>query len=158
VVLHFILGALSEIPQRSLREPDRKQQTMDSIQFIGKVQSSLKSLEDCPLQESENAPVATIKVEEKFIPAIKGLKPGSKIVILTWLHRGDRSTVAVHPRNDPNAPLTGVFATRSNDRPNPIGLHHAEIKEVKKNGEIVVSNLEVLDGTPVVDIKIDLDR
>ena len=130
---------------------------MDSIQFIGKVHSALKNIEDCPLQEFENAPDAIIEINKEYLPAVSGLKAGVKILILTWLHKGNRKTLTTKPRNNPNANLTGVFATRSPDRPNPIGLHEAIITSITEDGRINVSNLEVLDGTPVIDIKIALN-
>ena len=126
---------------------------MESIQFIGVIHSSLKELKDCPLQESEGAPEAIIMINKEYRQAITGLAKGSKILLFTWLHRGDRTVLTTKPRNNPNAKTTGVFATRSPDRPNPIGLHEAEIAEVLNTGEIKVSNLEVLDGTPLIDIK-----
>ena len=129
---------------------------MDTIQFIGQVHSSLKNLGDCPLQESENAPQAIVEINKEYLPAITGLKKGSKILLLTWLHKGDRTKLTTKPRNNPDAMLTGVFATRSPDRPNPIGLHEATVTAVADDGKISVSNLEVLDGTPVIDIKIAL--
>jgi tRNA-Thr(GGU) m(6)t(6)A37 methyltransferase TsaA len=129
---------------------------MDSLQFIGQVHSSLKNIGDCPLQEFEGAPEASIQINEEYLSAMSGLKAGAKIIILTWLHKGNRTTLTTKPRNNPNAKTTGVFATRSPDRPNPIGLHEAEITAITDDGKISVSNLEVLDGTPVVDIKIGL--
>jgi len=126
---------------------------MESIKFIGVVRSSLKELKDCPLQESEGAPEAMVTINEEYRQAITGLAKGSRIFLFTWLHRGDRTVLTTKPRNNPNAKTTGVFATRSPDRPNPIGLHEAEIVEVLDTGEIKVSNLEVLDGTPLIDIK-----
>jgi len=129
---------------------------MDSVRFIGHIRSVLKEMRDCPLQESEGAPEAVIIINKEYREAITGLKAGSKILVFTWLHKGDRGTLTTKPRNNPESKTTGVFATRSPDRPNPIGLHAVEIAEITGDGEIRVSNLEVLDGTPVIDIKIDL--
>jgi len=126
---------------------------METIKFIGYIQSSLKEIKDCPLQEDEGAPQVTIHIEKEFLPATSGLAAGAKIVLLTWLHQADRTTMTTKPRNNPNAPTRGIFATRSPDRPNPIGLHETEILEITADGKITVSNLEVLDGTPLVDIK-----
>jgi tRNA-Thr(GGU) m(6)t(6)A37 methyltransferase TsaA len=126
---------------------------MDSIQFIGQIHSSLKDIKDCPLQEFEGGPEATIKINEEYRQAMSGLKTGMRILLLTWLHKGDKSILVTKPRNNPKAKDTGVFATRSPDRPNPIGLHEVEIVEINDNGEIKVSNLEVLNGTPLIDIK-----
>jgi tRNA-Thr(GGU) m(6)t(6)A37 methyltransferase TsaA len=125
---------------------------MDSIQFIGEIHSPLKDIKDCPLQEFEGGPEAVIRIKEEYRQAMSGLKAGAEILLFTWLHKGDRNTLSTKPRNNPKAATTGVFATRSNDRPNPIGLHETKILEITGN-EIRVSNLEVLDGTPLIDIK-----
>jgi len=126
---------------------------METIKYIGYIQSPLKDLKDCPLQEDEGAPEVIIHIEKKFLPATSGLAAGAKIILLTWLHQADRTILTTHPRNNPNAPTRGIFATRSPDRPNPIGLHETEILEITADGKIRVSNLEVLDGTPLIDIK-----
>jgi tRNA-Thr(GGU) m(6)t(6)A37 methyltransferase TsaA len=74
------------------------------------------------------------------------------VLVLTWLDRADREVLTVHPRDDRTRPETGVFGTRSADRPNPIGLHRVTIQEI--NGlRVRVSALEALDGTPVLDVK-----
>jgi tRNA-Thr(GGU) m(6)t(6)A37 methyltransferase TsaA len=83
---------------------------------------------------------------------LQGLEPGDEVFILTWLDRASRDVLVVHPRGDTSRPLAGVFTTRSQHRPNPIGLHRVEVADV--DGErIKVRNLEALDGTPVVDVK-----
>lgn len=125
---------------------------MNTFHFIGHVESTLKTIADCPLQESEGAPKASVVVDKKYYEAMTGLEVGARIIVFTWLHQGDREMLVVRPRNDQKAKLTGVFATRSNDRPNPIGIHTTEILEIS-NGKIKVTNLEVIDGTPVIDIK-----
>lgn len=122
------------------------------ITYIAHIHSSLKRLEDCPLQESEDAPEATIIVMPEFIAGIRNLEAGTQILVLTWLDRADRSVIECVPRNNFDAPKIGVFSTRSPDRPNPIGIHFPKIISVKDN-VIRVSNLEVLDQTPVLDIK-----
>jgi tRNA-Thr(GGU) m(6)t(6)A37 methyltransferase TsaA len=121
--------------------------------LIGVVHSHLKRLEDCPLQESEKAPEATIEIFPEYIKGIKNIKKGDQLLLLTWLHKSDRTVVATHPRNDPSIPLTGVFSTRSPDRPNPIGLHIVNVVSISTEGMIKVSGLEVLDQTPLLDIK-----
>lgn len=119
---------------------------------IGRVSSSLKDRTNAPRQAAEGAPSAALEVLPAFSQAIEGLRPNDELWILTWLHEADRDTLKVHPRSDPRNPLTGVFATRSPDRPNPIGLHRATI--VKIEGTTVhVDALEAIDGTPVLDIK-----
>ena len=94
-----------------------------SLQPIGFVRSDLRSLGDAPRQGDEGAPEAVLEIDPAYAEALHGLAPGDDLVVLTWLHRADRSVLQTHPRNDPATPLTGVFATRSPDRPNPIGLH-----------------------------------
>lgn len=128
---------------------------MDQVRFIGKVHSSLKHLRDCPLQESEGAPVADIEIFNEYLGGISHLRPGDNLIVLTWLHLADRSVLSTRPRNDPKAPVTGVFATRSPDRPNPIGIHYVKVISLN-NGMLKVSGLEVLDQTPVIDIKPEL--
>lgn len=125
---------------------------MFTVSQIGIVHSSLKDIKDCPLQEHEYAPMATIEISEAYWDSVANINAGDQIIILTWLHLADRSVQKTKPRNDPKAPLTGVFSTRSPDRPNPIGIHLAQVQSVTQ-GKIVVSSLEVLDDTPVIDIK-----
>jgi tRNA-Thr(GGU) m(6)t(6)A37 methyltransferase TsaA len=79
--------------------------------------------------------------------------PGQDLILLTWLHRADRSVLQTHPRGDPNTPLTGVFATRSSERPNPIGLHRVTITAIESSTHLQVSALEAIDGTPILDLK-----
>jgi tRNA-Thr(GGU) m(6)t(6)A37 methyltransferase TsaA len=123
------------------------------IQFIGSIHSELKSLEDCPKQESEEAPSATIEIYSAYLDGIKDLRAGSKIILFTWFHQADRNELICHPRDNRNAPLKGVFSTRSPNRPNPIGMHVVEILEIVNGDSIRVSNLEALDRTPIIDIK-----
>ena len=128
------------------------------LKFIGKIHSDLRRLEDCPLLEHENAPPATIEIFNDFREAVKNVKAGDEMILLTWLHEADRTVLTTRPRNNPNAPMTGVFSTRSPDRPNPIGIHFVTIASVGDNNRFKVSGLEVLDGTPLIDIKPDLNR
>ena len=127
--------------------------TRYGLQPIGFVRSSLKSRAEAPKQGREGAPDAWLEIEERFIEGLDGITTGSEALILTWLHQGRRDLLKVHPRGNPNEPLRGVFATRSADRPNPIGLHRVEILEIQKPARVRVSPLEALDGTPVIDIK-----
>ena len=123
------------------------------LRAVGIVRSSLNSLEVCPKQGSEGAPDAWLEIYPAFTDALDGIAVGSQILILTWLHKGRRDLLRVHPRGNPNEPLRGVFATRSPDRPNPIGLHRAEVLEIQEPDRIRVQPLEALDGTPVIDLK-----
>lgn len=122
------------------------------LQFIGTVHSALKTLDECPLLENENAPGAAIVILPEFLEGIRHLRPGTAVVLLTWLHHADRKVLQCRPRNNPVATMTGVFSTRSPDRPNPIGLHCTKVTSVSGNS-ITVSELEVIDGTPLIDIK-----
>ena len=119
---------------------------------IGVVRSPLRNRADAPRQGSEGAPDAWILLEPSYADALQGVSAGDELVLLTWLHDADRSVLQVHPRDDESRPLTGVFATRSSDRPNPIGLHPVTVYGVD-GLELAVGPLEAIDGTPVVDIK-----
>lgn len=125
---------------------------------IGWVRSPLKRRADAPKQGYEGAPEARIQVESRFLPALDRLDPGQDLLILTWLHQSRRDTLAVHPRRDLSKPLHGVFATRSPDRPNPIGLHRVRLLAIENGGVLHVAPLEAIDGTPVVDIKPALEE
>jgi tRNA-Thr(GGU) m(6)t(6)A37 methyltransferase TsaA len=132
-----------------------------SVEFvlrqIGVVRSSVIDRGDAPRQGYEGAPEAAVEVAAEFLPALDGINAGDDVVLLTWLHEGQRDVLVVRPRKDPRNPLTGVFATRSPDRPNPIGLHRVTVTSVE-GARLGVRPLEVIDGTPVVDIKPVLDR
>jgi tRNA-Thr(GGU) m(6)t(6)A37 methyltransferase TsaA len=119
---------------------------------IGVVRSPLLRREDAPRQGSEGAPDAWILLEPSFADALQGIRAGDELVVVTWLHEADRSVLQVHPRDEAWRPLTGVFATRSSDRPNPLGLHRVTVLGID-GLELAVGPLEAIDGTPVVDIK-----
>lgn len=123
-----------------------------TIEPIGYVRSALINLEDAPMQGDEGAPEAWLELTTQASPGLLGINVGDELIILTWLHLADRDVLQVHPRGDLNRPLTGVFATRSPDRPNPIGLHRVSVLEVADR-RIRVDALEAIDGTPIVDIK-----
>lgn len=124
-----------------------------TIKYIGKINSVLKTIEDCPLQGNENAPDAEVIIYPEFIEGIKDIKPGAEILLLTWLHAADRSVIKCYPRNNIDAPVVGVFSTRSPVRPNPIGIHQVTVIDISADGVIKVAGLEALDQTPVIDIK-----
>jgi tRNA-Thr(GGU) m(6)t(6)A37 methyltransferase TsaA len=122
------------------------------LQPVGHVESPLTDRAAAPKQGDEGAPDAWIVFAREYARAMAELTAGQEILVLTWLDRADRSVLAVHPRSDPDRPETGVFSTRSPDRPNPIGLHRARIIAVDGH-RLQVADLEALDGTPVVDVK-----
>jgi tRNA-Thr(GGU) m(6)t(6)A37 methyltransferase TsaA len=121
-------------------------------QAIGTVRSQLTGRAAAPKQGDEGAPAAHIDFAPAVAAALADIAVGDELLLLTWLHAADRSVLAVHPRDDPERPLTGVFSTRSPDRPNPIGLHRVRV--LARDGlRIEVANLEAIDGTPVLDVK-----
>jgi tRNA-Thr(GGU) m(6)t(6)A37 methyltransferase TsaA len=120
---------------------------------IGWVRSPLTDPSDAPKQGDEGAPDARIRIEPAYRPGLDRLAPGQDLLVLTWLHLGRRDVLATHPRDDRSQPLTGVFATRSPDRPNPIGLHRVRLISLEADGVLLVRGLEAIDGTPVIDIK-----
>jgi tRNA-Thr(GGU) m(6)t(6)A37 methyltransferase TsaA len=125
---------------------------------VGYVRSPLTDRALAPKQGDEGAPDAWLEFEPPYAPALADVRAGEEMVVLTWLDRGDRATLRVHPRDDPDAPLRGVFSTRSADRPNPVGLHRVQIVAVESSTCLRVRGLEAVDGTPVIDVKPVLDR
>jgi tRNA-Thr(GGU) m(6)t(6)A37 methyltransferase TsaA len=119
---------------------------------IGIIRSSIKKRSEAPKQGSEGAPDAWLEVSPLVAQGLDGLAAGDDIIVVTWLHQARRDVLKVHPRSDRHRPLTGVFATRSPDRPNPLGLHPVTVREVAKN-RLRIGPIEAIDGTPVVDIK-----
>jgi tRNA-Thr(GGU) m(6)t(6)A37 methyltransferase TsaA len=103
-------------------------------------------------QGAEGAPDAWLDVSSFAVQGLDGLLVGHDIIVVTWLHCARRDVLEVHPRSDLRRPLTGVFATRSPDRPNPLGLHRVTVRRVVKN-RLRIGPIEAIDGTPVIDIK-----
>jgi tRNA-Thr(GGU) m(6)t(6)A37 methyltransferase TsaA len=123
-----------------------------SLRVVGRVESTLVRLDDAPKQGAEGAPDASIVFADDVRDAMRDLRPGDRVVVLTWLHQAARDVLVVHPRDDSSIPLTGVFSTRSSDRPNPIGLHPVEVLAID-GLRVRVAPLEAIDGTPVLDVK-----
>ena len=119
---------------------------------VGTIRSTLKDRTQAPKQGSEGAPDAWLEIKSSVTPALEGLQAGDDIIVITWFDRSRRDVLKVHPRSDPSRALTGVFATRSPDRPNPLGLHRVTIRAIADN-RLRIGPIEALDGTPVVDIK-----
>jgi tRNA-Thr(GGU) m(6)t(6)A37 methyltransferase TsaA len=122
------------------------------LRRIGIVESSLGDVGGAPKQGGEGAPDAWIVLEPDVLDGLDGITAGARLIVLTWLHLGDREVLRVHPRDDESNPLRGVFSTRSASRPNPIGLHEVEVLELAAD-RLRVAPLEAVDGTPVVDLK-----
>ena len=131
-----------------------KAQKQNSLELrpIGVIRSKIKERSKAPKQGSEGAPDAWVEVHPFATPALDGLAVGDELIVLTWLHRAHRDTLKVRPRSDPSRRLTGVFATRSPDRPNPIGIHQVTVRKISKK-RLRVGPIEAIDGTPVIDIK-----
>jgi tRNA-Thr(GGU) m(6)t(6)A37 methyltransferase TsaA len=119
---------------------------------IGVVRSTLRTRADAPRQGSEGAPDALIVLEPSYADALQGIGVGDELILVTWLHEAQRDVLRVHPRDDASRPLTGVFATRSSHRSNPLGLHRVTVRGID-GLELEVGPLEAIDETPVVDIK-----
>jgi len=123
-----------------------------TLRPIGVIRSRLTTLEAAPLQEDEGAPEAWLDLTALVAQGLAGIKAGDELIVLTWLHRARRDVLQVHPRRKLEAPLTGVFATRSPNRPNPVGLHRVRVLEVAEQ-RLKVAPIEAIDGTPIIDIK-----
>jgi tRNA-Thr(GGU) m(6)t(6)A37 methyltransferase TsaA len=119
---------------------------------IGRVRSRLTDAAAAPRQPDEGAPAAWLELDEAVAAGLEGIGAGDELLVFTWLDRADRGTLRVHPRGDRERPATGVFATRSPDRPNPIGLHRVEVEAVD-GARLRVAHLEALDETPILDLK-----
>jgi tRNA-Thr(GGU) m(6)t(6)A37 methyltransferase TsaA len=124
-----------------------------ALVIIGHVESPLTDPSLAPKQGREGSPEAWLVFQPSVREALSDLKEGEEVIVLTWLDRADRTTLKVHPRDDASRPLTGVFSTRSADRPNPIGLHRVRIVSIENGLRLRVRNLEAVDGTPILDVK-----
>ncbi len=125
---------------------------------IGVVRSTLRARRDAPRQAFEGAPEAVLQIDSAYAPALDRVTPGTELIVLTWLHEADRTVLNVHPMDDERIPLTGVFATRSPDRPNPIGLHRVTVTGIDPPGSVRVDALEAIDGTPILDLKVAMKQ
>ena len=121
---------------------------------IGVVRSTLRERKNAPRSPNDGAPEAVLDIEERFAAALEGVSPGMELIAITWLHEALRDVLQVHPGRDRAHPLTGVFATRSPDRPNPIGLHCVTVTALEPPARIHVAALDAIDGTPILDLKI----
>jgi len=136
-----MFGAVAEADDKAMQ-----------LRPVGRVESPLTDPAAAPKQGDEGAPETTIALEPGYAEAAADLRVGEELIVLTWLDRADRETLAVHPRGDLSRPREGVFSTRSPARPNPIGLHRVRLLAVDGT-RLRVADLEALDGTPVLDLK-----
>ena len=128
--------------------------TRVAITPIGVVRSTLQDRRDAPCQAFEGAPPAILEIDPDLAPALHRVSPGTELIVVTWLHEANRTVLETHPMDDERIPLTGVFATRSPDRPNPIGLHRVTVTDFTPPTSIHVDALEAIDGTPILDLKV----
>jgi tRNA-Thr(GGU) m(6)t(6)A37 methyltransferase TsaA len=124
------------------------------VRSIGVVRSTLRARADAPNQAFEGAPGAQLDIHPAFQDGLHRIQIGDELIVLTWLHLADRDTLQTHPTGDVNIPLTGVFRTRSPDRPNPIGVHRVTVTALESPTRLRVAALEAIDGTPIVDLKV----
>lgn len=134
------------------RRPEYKRSEGFQVVPIGVVRSPYRNPEEAPSQGREGAVEATIEIDGAYRQGLEGLEGRDRVVVVCWLDRAPRDVLRVRPRRDPTAPLTGVFATRSPARPNPLAVYVARLLEVR-GGTLRVTGLDALDGTPVVDLK-----
>jgi tRNA-Thr(GGU) m(6)t(6)A37 methyltransferase TsaA len=123
-----------------------------SVRPIGFIRSELKRRDEAPRQGRDGAPNASIEVLPSYMKALHRMQVGDEIIIISWLHRARRNVMEVHPKGDASRPLTGVFSTRSPDRPNPLGLHRVKVLGMTRD-RLHVGPIEAIDETPVIDIK-----
>jgi tRNA-Thr(GGU) m(6)t(6)A37 methyltransferase TsaA len=125
---------------------------MFELHPIGTVESPLTDRASAPKQGDEGAPDAWLVFAPRVADGLRDIAAGADLLLITWLDRAARDVLVVRPRGDARRAETGVFSTRSADRPNPLGLHHVRVLEVD-GLRIRVADLEAIDGTPIVDVK-----
>ena len=127
------------------------------LTVVGVIESSLLRIEKAPKQGCEGAPDAWLVVHKAFAPGLRGIAEGDELIVITWLHRACRSVLEVYPRDGYVKAPAGVFATRTQHRPNPLGLHHVTVR-ASEGTRLRIGPIEAIDGTPVVDIKAVIGR
>jgi tRNA-Thr(GGU) m(6)t(6)A37 methyltransferase TsaA len=123
-----------------------------SLKPIGVIRSEIKNREDAPLFYTEGAPDAFLDLLPAYAEGMDRMQVGDEIIVITWLHLANRRVLRVHPKGNSSNPLTGVFSTRSPDRPNPLGLHRTKVLAIHP-GRLHIAAIEAIDGTPVIDMK-----
>jgi len=123
-----------------------------SITPIGVMRCGLQAPVDAPKNYTESAETGRLEILPQFLEAMDGIEVGQTLVVLFWLHEAQRDLLKVYPRGDHSRGRRGVFSTRSPMRPNPIALSELTVLKVDGNA-IEVSGVDVIDGTPILDIK-----
>lgn len=96
--------------------------------------------------------ISKIVVDKKFTKALKGINDYSHVIIVYWMDKIKDYVITHRPQGNPNVPIVGIFACRCPQRPNPIAI--TTVKLIEHKGNIIkVKGLDVLDGTPIIDIK-----
>ena len=132
--------------------PAHSKRNSYALHPIGVIRSELQRLKDAPRFYTEGAPDAVLEIHPRFLRGLKQVRVGDDVIVITWLHRARRDRLQTHPEDDWSQPLTGVFLTRSPDRPNPIGLHRCTVRAITATG-LRIGPIEAIDGTPVIDVK-----
>jgi tRNA-Thr(GGU) m(6)t(6)A37 methyltransferase TsaA len=135
----------------TLTRDDRRPGTFP-LAVVGVIESEIMTVEQAARQGRDGAPDAWLVVDAAFARALTGVHVDDELMVVTWLHRASRSVLEVYPRDDHPKAITGVFATRSAHRPNPLGLHRVTVREVDGR-RLRIGPMEAIDGTPVVDVK-----
>jgi tRNA-Thr(GGU) m(6)t(6)A37 methyltransferase TsaA len=154
ILFVFTLNSLASAGFVTAPACDTRAVTELVLRPIGVVRSTLRLAEDAPNQAYEGAPEALLELDAAFAEALDRIEVGDELIVLTWLHLADREVLQTQPTGDPSRPLTGVFRTRSPDRPNPIGVHRVEVTALEGPTSLRVGALEAIDGTPIVDLKV----
>jgi len=141
-------------PSKARKPPRSRSTSVSAIRLrpVGFVRSSLRTRRDAPRFYTEGAPEAFLEIKPEYRRSLLRIVPGDALIVITWLHLAHRGVQTTFPEDDHSRPRTGVFRTRSPDRPNPLGLHRCKVLEVRRNG-LRIDAIEAIDGTPVVDIK-----
>ncbi len=127
------------------------------LHIIGILHGDIMNNEDAPKNFDESDRVGTLEIYPEYQDGLDGIVPGQTIVVVFWLHKSTRDTLKVYPRGDVSRGLRGVFATRSPIRPNPLAISELKVLNIHDN-RLEVSGLDILDGTPVIDIKKTISR
>ena len=122
------------------------------LRFIGVLHGDIMNRADAPKNYNESERIGTLEIYPEYQEGLDGITTGQTIVVLFWLNQASREILKVFPRGDKSKGLHGVFATRSPVRPNPIAISELKVRAIRGN-QIEVTGLDILDSTPILDIK-----